>query len=92
MKIGTANAESKDVTEVYTSVAYGTGETAGEITTSKYFANYVYGIILPEVSASGTVVIEATPYVTASNGTKTASATTWVITYVDGVYTSVTTK
>lgn len=92
VKIGTANAESKDVTEVYTSVAYGTGETAGEITTSKYFANYVYGIILPEVSASGTVVIEATPYVTASNGTKTASATTWVITYVDGVYTSVTTK
>ncbi|MBO5295463.1 MAG: hypothetical protein J6B71_09510 [Clostridia bacterium] len=92
VKVGSAAAEDKSATSVFNSVAYGTGETAGKVGKSTYFANYVYGVILPEISASGTVVIEATPYVTAANGTKTASATTWVITYVDGVYTGTTTK
>lgn len=91
VKIGD-NTADKGVTSILSSVVYGSGEDAGSYTAADYYASYIYGVILPEVSATGTVTVEATPYTVAEDDTKTVSATTWVITYVDGVFSGVTTK
>ncbi len=86
VKIASGNKESKDVTVAYTSISYKSGEATAYVDASSYFTNYIYTIVLPEVSATGTVTIEVTPYTTALNGTKTLSATTYTVTYTDGVY------
>ena len=84
VKVGSAAAEEKTTKTVSTYVGYNGGKAAAF---DNYITSYVYAVELGEISATGTVVIEATAFVKGVDGAK-VSAAKYTVTYTDGAFVS----
>ncbi|MGM9683262.1 MAG: hypothetical protein ACI3XQ_06665, partial [Eubacteriales bacterium] len=84
VKVDSAATEGKNTKTVFRAICYSDGEAEAY---ENYFSPYVYAIELGEISATGTVVIEATAFTTGLDGAKVSTAK-YTVTYTDGALVS----